>query len=244
VVRVELAVDGATVRADAPPITSGQTSFTLVQKWKATAGSHTLSVRAFNAAGGASDPAIVSITVGSAVTELPTALPILPTVALPLGSTSSSSALPTLPPSGVTPTATATLRPPTRPPASPTIAAPPGVWALSIAVDPGSAKRGTFVVFNVTFLNTLQGPQAYRWFVKVFEPDKRNSFGETSKSNSNIALGVSTLQAPVDWKVGGPGDCLSFIARVFWEDPGSKVVTEFIKPDQTGGPAANFQVCP
>lgn len=244
VVRVELSVDGATVRADAPPIASGQTSFTVVQKWKATAGTHTLSVRAFNASGGASDPALLSITVTGA--ELPTVPIILPTVPLPLGSTPSSSAssLPTLPPTGATPEATATKRPPTKVPASPTINAPPGTWALAINVDPASAKRGVFVSFNVTFLNSTGTAQGYRWFIKIYEPDARNSKGETSKLNSTFPPGTTTLQAPTDWKIN-VSDCTPYIARVFWVDPNNaNQVTEFIKPDQSGGPAANFNVCP
>ena len=244
IVRVELLVDGATVRADAPPIATGQTSFTLIQKWKATAGSHTLSVRAFNTSGGASDPALVSITVAAA--EAPTVPVILPTVPLPLGSTpsSSASALPTIPPSGATPVATATNRLPTKVPASPTINAPPGTWALAINVDPSSAHRGVPVIFNVTFLNSTGTVQGYRWFIKIYEPDAKNSKGETSKANSTFALGTSTLQAPADWKIN-VSDCTPYIARVFWVDPNNaNQVTEFIKPDQSGGPAANFQVCP
>ena len=243
VVRVELLVDGATVRADAPPIASGQTSFTVVQKWQATAGSHTLSVRAFNTSGGASDPALITVTVAAA--EAPTVPVILPTVPLPLGSTPSSSAssLPTLPPSGATPVSSPTNRPPTKAPASPTINAPPGIWALAINVDPASAHRGVFVVFNVTFLNTTGTAQGYRWFIKIYEPDAKNSKGETSKLNSTFPPGTTTLPAPTDWKIN-VSDCTPYIARVFWEDPGSKQVSEFVKPDQSGGPAANFNVCP
>lgn len=60
--RVELYVDGSIVRTDSPPGKS-QSSFTLIQTWKAVAGSHTLSVRAYNAADNASDPAIIAVTV-------------------------------------------------------------------------------------------------------------------------------------------------------------------------------------
>jgi hypothetical protein len=243
VVRVELLVDGAVVRADAPPIAAGQTSFTLAQKWKALAGTHTLSVRAFNASGGASEFALVTITVVAAVVEVPTIPIILPTVPAPLGSLPTP--LPTVPPSGATPTlAATTTRTPTRPSASPTIVAPPGFWAITITLDPPAPKRGTFVTFNVTFMNATGTSQTYRWFVKIYEPDKRNSFGETSKLTTTFQPGTTTLAAPADWKIGAVGDCQPYIARVFWEDFNSKVVTEFIKPDQSGGPAASFQECP
>lgn len=61
VVRVELIVDGQIVRADAAP--TPQDQFTLVQTWKATAGSHTIIVKSYNGANGASDPAAISISV-------------------------------------------------------------------------------------------------------------------------------------------------------------------------------------
>jgi hypothetical protein len=63
IVRVELIVDGATVTADSPPVAGGQSSFSVAQKWKATAGSHTILVRAFNAAHVASDPAGITVSV-------------------------------------------------------------------------------------------------------------------------------------------------------------------------------------
>jgi Ig-like domain from next to BRCA1 gene/Bacterial Ig domain len=67
VTRVELTVDGAVVRNDAAP--SAQTNFSIVQTWKATQGTHTIAVRAYNAAGTASDPAAISIQVGPSVAQ-------------------------------------------------------------------------------------------------------------------------------------------------------------------------------
>lgn len=65
VARVELFVDHALVRSDSAP--SPQTYLSIAQNWKATLGKHTLSVRAYNTAGVASDAASVSITVSPAV---------------------------------------------------------------------------------------------------------------------------------------------------------------------------------
>ncbi len=62
--RVELLVDDAVVRTDSAP--QGQLSFSIIQTWKATTGTHILAVRATNTAGTVSGPAIVSITVNSA----------------------------------------------------------------------------------------------------------------------------------------------------------------------------------
>ncbi len=245
ITRVELAVDGATVRADAPPIAQGQTSFTLIQRWQAAPGTHTLSVRAFNASGVASDPAFVSVTITPGV-EVPTAgaitpIPPAPTGELPIAP-SPSSVLPTLPP--VEATVTLTPIPATRAPTrTPTLSAPPGVYAVSIRVDPAAPKRGQFVTFHVTFLNTTGSPQGYRWRIRIFEPDKRNSFGDTAPLNSTLPVGTSVLASEANWRVSGPGDCMQFAARVFWIEPTSKQETEFSKPDG-GGPAAGFQVCP
>ena len=91
VVRVELVVDGTAVRADAVPAPQGQPSFTIVQAWKATRGTHTIMVRAYNKSGAVSDPAAISISVTTAIarsiTPTPTTAPprttIPPTVAPP-----------------------------------------------------------------------------------------------------------------------------------------------------------------
>ncbi len=78
VVRVELAIDGAVVRNDAPP--APQANFSIIQTWKATAGAHTVIVRAHNAAGTASDPAAISISVSPAAAAPANApTPVLPT---------------------------------------------------------------------------------------------------------------------------------------------------------------------
>jgi hypothetical protein len=73
VVRVELTVDGASVSTDAPPTAQGQSSFSVIQHWKATPGTHTLIVRAANAAGALSDPAGIAISVLPAITPTPSA---------------------------------------------------------------------------------------------------------------------------------------------------------------------------
>ena len=244
IVRVELSVDGATVRTDAPPIAQGQTSFSVIQSWKATPGSHTVSVRAFNVSNAASDPALVSITVtaGAATIPAPTAVSTL----APLGGTPVNPAIlltPTLGPSGTTPILPTVTR--TRGPTlTPTISAPPGVWATSIRLDTTEPKRKQFITFFVTFLNTTGGSHDYRWRVRLFYSDSpTRGFGDTTPVSTSIPVGQSEQASANNWSVLGPGDCLGLIARVFWLDA-SKIETEFLKPDQSGGPATQFQVCP
>lgn len=71
ITRVELLVDGEVVRTDPSP--SPQVSFTVIQTWKATPGTHTLSVRAYNTAGAVSDPAAVAISVAQVAVPVPAA---------------------------------------------------------------------------------------------------------------------------------------------------------------------------
>lgn len=60
IARIELLVDGTSVKTDTmQPVGT----FAGVQKWKATVGAHTISIRAFNSAGNASEPATVSLNV-------------------------------------------------------------------------------------------------------------------------------------------------------------------------------------
>ncbi len=66
IARVELSVDGNVVHSDPAP--GAQISFTIIQTWTATAGSHTLGVRAYNTSNNASDPASVTISVLAAPT--------------------------------------------------------------------------------------------------------------------------------------------------------------------------------
>ncbi len=239
IVRVELLVDGTVVRTDAPPIAQGQTSFTVIQPWKATLGTHTLSVRAYNASGGASDPALVTITVNPSTAALPT-----PTTqaVLPLGAPTLS-LTPTLGPFDATPAATETRQTP-RATATPKINAPPGVWATSIRLDPPAPKRGQFVTFYVTFFNNTGAPASYQWRIRLFYADTpTRGFGDTMPLSSTFPAGVTEMASANNWRVFGPGNCLSLIARVFWLDANKNTV-EFLKPDQSGGPAAQFQVCP
>ncbi len=242
IVRVELAVDGTSYRTDTPPVSQGQAAFSVVQKWVATPGNHTLSVRAFNTSGAASDLALVTVSVAASSASAqpsPTSASLgsetLGGTPLPLGSsltTTLTSTVPALP------------RPPTRPPSTATISAPPGVYATLIRVDPPTPNRGVPATFRVTFVNTTGKAQSYRWYVKIYEPDKPNSKGETSKILEDIPPGTTERASPTDWKIAGPGPCEPFIARVFWYDRDNNQTTEFVKPDRSGGPAAAFQVCP
>ncbi len=105
IARVELLVNGAVVRTDTVPSPQGQTSFTLVQSWKAVPGTHNVAVRAVNTTNVTSDQAVISITVIPATTVVNTTVP--PVVS---ASPTATSVVP--PPASATATATATTAPP------------------------------------------------------------------------------------------------------------------------------------
>jgi hypothetical protein len=81
VTRVELWVDGSLVRSDDNP--QQQPAFSVTQEWTAAVlGSHSVTVKAYNAAGRVSDPATVTVNVVEEVTATP--IP-LASVTLPPG---------------------------------------------------------------------------------------------------------------------------------------------------------------
>lgn len=70
ILRVELLVDGTVVRTDSTP--GPQQSFTLLQTWMATPGTHTIAVRAFNTVNVGSNPTAIGLTV---LPSIPAAAP-------------------------------------------------------------------------------------------------------------------------------------------------------------------------
>ncbi|MBI5301190.1 MAG: hypothetical protein HY868_03565 [Chloroflexi bacterium] len=99
VTRVELLVDGTLVRTDPSPVPQGQLSFPLSQTWKATPGTHTIIVQAYNAAGSVSNPAGISVTVLAGGAPTATVPPSVSTLVPPTISASLT----------VTPTATSSI---------------------------------------------------------------------------------------------------------------------------------------
>jgi hypothetical protein len=138
VVRVELTVDGAIVSTDAPPTAQGQLSFSVIQHWKATPGSHTLIVRAANAAGAQSDPAGITVSV------MPANLPANTPTALPAKTPEpSATAAPTLTaPTLIAPTLTAT---PTTAPPTAALGSVSGQVTVRLNGDPEKPAANTHV---------------------------------------------------------------------------------------------------
>lgn len=154
VTRVELAVDNVTVRIDPSPSPQGQPSLTLIQTWKATPGSHTITVRAYNVAGAVSDPIAVMVTVlpGTAggTTPIAQASPPPPTiiyVTVPPGPTSPP---PPPPPTAIPPTA---APPPTDAPPPPPPPPPPPVCSGTPIISSFTGSPTTISAGNSTTLS-------------------------------------------------------------------------------------------
>ncbi len=124
VTRVELVVNGATIRSDSPPNPQGQPSFLVVQKWQAVQGNHTLMVRAYNGRGLVSDPVGVSVSVSPAVT------PTVPAAATPILVAPTNAPPPTV----ATASATVTQAPPT----ATTTCTPNAAFESDVTVPPGT----------------------------------------------------------------------------------------------------------
>ncbi len=119
---------------------------------------------------------------------------------------------------------------------------PPGLYVSSVQVDPPEPKDRQTPTFKVTFLNTFEQPINVRWFVKIYEPEGKQSFGETAKLDSSVPVGTTTIDAVANWRAVGGNPCRQFIARIFSETA-DKTVLEFPKP---GGDSVHlyFSVCP
>ncbi len=177
----------------------------------------------------------------SAVAAVETATPSVPTVPSPAGSstplqTVASTTAPLAVPKPKSPTAT---KPPA---ASPAPMVAPGVYVTGMRIEPAKVMDGQNPRFYVTFWNNQTSPITYTWFIKVFEPDKRQSFGEEAKVGNAIAPGTSTLASASNWKAPGETPCRPFIARVFYYLAADNAVVEFSMP--AGNPyLLDFQVC-
>jgi hypothetical protein len=139
---------------------------------------------------------------------------------------------------------TTTPSPTTRIPATATVTVTPvapGVYANAIRTDPREPHSGNPITFNVTFQNATGGTLYQKWFVKIFEPDKKNSFGETAKVTSTIPIGTGTFATGNDWHTTA-GVCTNYIARVFGVDA-VNTIYELTKSDGSST-ATNFSICP
>lgn len=171
-------------------------------------------------------------SVGSPTAPLTATIPVQPgaTQANPLATTARSSPRPTTP----------TIAPPLAASPSPKVA--PGVYVTGMRIEPTQVMNGQNPKFYVTFLNSHATPITYTWFIKVFEPDKKQSFGEEAKVGNVLPPGSSTWASASNWKAPGEQPCRPFIARVFYYMAQDNAVVEFSTPEGNSW-SIDFKVC-
>lgn len=119
---------------------------------------------------------------------------------------------------------------------------PPGVYVTALAVDPPNPKRGQGVRFVATFSNTTGAARDFDWLVMIYQPDKKNAFGETAVTHVTVPAGVSQFGSASNWAVTGSGGCISLYAQpVLRDSDGSRQPFA----NAAGGVASpGFEVCP
>ena len=262
VTRFELRVDDNVIRVD--PVTLGQTNMS--QTWKATPGTHKVSVRVFNSSDIASTPADIALVVAPVVAQVITPLvsPLgTPNVLTPtLGSqVVNPVVLPPLTPNILTPTLapqtivtpiplapalspTPAITPPIiTPSSSPTLAIAPDIYVTAIRTDPPVPTTGIPLAFNVTFLNTTNGNRGITWRLAIFKVGgPANSLGDTPIQNNDVSLGTHEIKSGT-WQ--SPKECLQLFVNVFLVDSNSKQrLGPLFKIDRSGSFQFNFQTCP
>jgi hypothetical protein len=191
VTRVELLVNGVLYHSDVSPNPQGQSPFIYQHSWQASApGTYTLMVKAYNAAGGVSQPATITVNVIGAATPTPGEATATPTPSEPTA----------------TPTATSTPVPDT----------PTATWTpVIIVVTETPTPTPTGCALDAAFVADVTVPDG-----TVFEPgariDKiwriRNSGGCPWESGytwvfmSGDQMGAAPSQAVPATAVGGNVD--------------------------------------
>lgn len=136
---------------------------------------------------------------------------------------------------------TPTLSPTPAP--SPTPAIPPGLYVTSLRIDPDPPLRGPDLRFIPTFSNSLGKPQNYRWVVYIYRADSLNrSFGETTRTDTPIEVGILEIPSFGSWKLPLGGPCEFFIAQVGWFNNENKVVMFTTPTGQVF--QKGFTICP
>jgi hypothetical protein len=215
IVRVELVVDGTIVKVDPSPTAQGQPAFPLIQTWKATQGTHTIMVRAYNAAGAASEPTAISISVAPVIAGVPSPTPPITAPTAQPGAPTIAPGAPTLPPATqplANPTvagqpAPTDLPPPTAAPPPPT-AAPSCVGSPNIAsftVAPNPITAGQTAVLSWGAVTNAQSAEVDHGIGGVETPGSRNvSPGATTTYTMIARCGANTASKQVTLTVNPP----------------------------------------
>ncbi len=112
---------------------------------------------------------------------------------------------------------------------------------MDLRMDP-LPVRGPDLKFFVTFLNSMDSAQNYRWGIYIFRADTQRQISETARTSGPIPAGRAEQQSNGSWRLPLGGPCDYFYAQVGWINSENKVAW-FTTPSgslfQKG-----FTVCP
>ncbi len=183
VTRVELLVNGVLYHSDVSPNPQGQSPFIYQYSWRVSAsGTYTLMVKAYNAAGGVSQPAAITVNVAGAATPTPgqpTATPVATSTLVP-----------------ATPTATWTPVVMTETPTiAPTVCIPDVAFVADVTVPDGTVfAPGARIdkIWRIRNSGNCPWGSGYRW---VFES------GDQMEAAASQAVPATAAGANVDIEV-------------------------------------------
>jgi hypothetical protein len=142
----------------------------------------------------------------------------------------------------------ATLRPGTPVPPSPTVPnVPPGVYATKVETNPAKVNIGDTVSFKVTFLNTTGTMQTYKVMVKVYQcpeqcQDFKHAYGETLRADFNLPAGTSTIETSRNINLGVGIRC-DLVVIPHFIDPSNQQVVPFPATNNPNGLYQPIQLC-
>ncbi len=197
-------------------------------------------------------PTLVLPTI--APTVAPTAVlpptPVMTTTGVLTGTNPLTATIAAPKPTSAAPKATATKKPVATPvpagTATPNV--PPGIYVTKLQTDPAVVNIGDSIGFKMTMLNTSGQLQTYTWIVKVFScPEQctgdnafRNSYGESLRTNSNVATGSVEITSPQHVNFG-TGRC-DYIAIPYYIDQTNQQLVQF-QTIKGGALFYQFSVC-
>lgn len=191
VTQVELLVNGILYHSDISPSPQGQSPFVSRQSWKApSAGTYSLMVRAYNAAGGISQPAAITVNViGAAAPGEPTATPTVTSTPAPGTPTATWTPVPT-----ETSTPTPTLTP------VPTVCTLDAAFVADVTVPDGTVfSPGAQInkIWRIRNSGNCPWESGYQWvFVSGEQMGASPSQAvPATAAGANVDIGV-TLYAP------------------------------------------------
>lgn len=90
-------------------------------------------------------------------------------------------------------------------------------------IDPPPV-RGQDLSFIVKFLNSMDHEESRTWLVYIFRADNQRGTGETTRTNSALAMGAAEYLSNGSWKLALGGPCDYFYAQAGWVNDENKVV--------------------